>query len=299
MDSAAQSERCPICQEPSSAAYVCVPGRRAGKNQMFQYLQCGSCGTVFLSFTTPQPADIYSETYFKTSAALRFFENVWTAFNFWLRWWRMPRVARGSRVLDIGCGTGTWLRFLQRRGLQIEGLDASPEAVKAAAKNGVFNVTQGTLNHGVMPINTFDVITVIHCLEHDPDPGTFVGNAMTLLKPGGWLGIAIPNISSWEATRAAGNWFHLDPPFHLCLPSGDAMRPLLERAGLTHIRVGCPVFEYCQSLMYAMFKTTRIKPWLLILMLPWAVIWNGILGARKKAGVIEYWAQKPSSLERA
>ena len=42
-----------------------------------------------------------------------------------------------SRVLDVGCGAGRWCLYLQKQGLPVVGIDASPLAVRTSRKRGV------------------------------------------------------------------------------------------------------------------------------------------------------------------
>jgi len=53
--------------------------------------------------------------------------------------WRriIPLYRRGETILDLGCGTGEDAIYLERAGVMVRGLDASPEMVHAARHRGV------------------------------------------------------------------------------------------------------------------------------------------------------------------
>src|SRR5690349_12300454 len=53
--------------------------------------------------------------------------------------WRLiePLFASGSRVLDIGCGTGDDAVALQARGVHVAGIDASSDMVRIARGRGI------------------------------------------------------------------------------------------------------------------------------------------------------------------
>jgi ubiquinone/menaquinone biosynthesis C-methylase UbiE len=86
------------------------------------------------------------------------------------------RVARGCRVLDVGCGVGRWSRLLARRGAKVTGIDLSPtmiaEAERRAAHAGVaerctFHVQDvSDLRVG----GQFDVVLAVTVLQHILDP---------------------------------------------------------------------------------------------------------------------------------
>lgn len=76
---------------------------------------------------------------------------------------------RQTRIVDVGCGDGTWLYILKQKGYEnISGADVSQEQVKLAREKGVEEVEiadgQGYLEG--MASNTVDVVLMIDVLEH-------------------------------------------------------------------------------------------------------------------------------------
>ena len=105
-------------------------------------------------------------------------------------------VPPGSRVLDLGCGDGALLDFLQRhRGCSGYGIEIADENVLACVKRGV-NVIQANLDQGltVFEDDSFDVVLQIDTLQH-------LRNAEWMLRETvrvGKLGIvAFPNFAHW------------------------------------------------------------------------------------------------------
>lgn len=70
-------------------------------------------------------------------------ENVAWYFTTYPEFWSIEKpalkFARG-RVLDIGCGAGRIALYLQRRGLDVTGIDASPRVAAIASRRGVRDV---------------------------------------------------------------------------------------------------------------------------------------------------------------
>src|SRR3990172_403718 len=75
------------------------------------------------------------------------------------KWPRMEQEALREvkgRVLDLGCGPGRHVLYLQKRGLDVVGLDASPTQVALARIRGALNVYQGNVRQIPRGLGTFD-----------------------------------------------------------------------------------------------------------------------------------------------
>jgi methionine biosynthesis protein MetW len=102
----------------------------------------------------------------------------------------------GSRVLDLGCGDGAMLAYLQQmRGCTGYGIEIDDANVLACVKRGV-NVIQLNLDEGLSLIDdaSFDVVLQIDTLQH-------LRNAEVMLRETvrvGRIGIvAFPNFAHW------------------------------------------------------------------------------------------------------
>jgi ubiquinone/menaquinone biosynthesis C-methylase UbiE len=90
-----------------------------------------------------------------------------------------------AKVLEIGCGTGHWLRVLEERGMSTAGLDASIRML-AYARTRV----RGLLAHGVadcLPFaaESFDRLFCINAFHHFRHKQRFLAEAKRVLRPGG------------------------------------------------------------------------------------------------------------------
>jgi ubiquinone/menaquinone biosynthesis C-methylase UbiE len=102
---------------------------------------------------------------------------------------------RGRRVLDIGCGVGTFAMELAKQGNDCVGLDASPNMLRTASDLARsqrltrchFVVGDAAL-HPLRPA-TFDVVIASDIVEHLlPEPlARMIGACWEALKPGGVL----------------------------------------------------------------------------------------------------------------
>ncbi|TAF86621.1 MAG: methionine biosynthesis protein MetW, partial [Curvibacter sp.] len=105
-------------------------------------------------------------------------------------------VPQGSRVLDLGCGDGAMLDYLQReRGCSGYGVELDDANVLECVKRGV-NVLQLNLDQGLTVFEdaSFDVVLQIDTLQH-------LRNAETMLRETARVGrvgiVAFPNFAHW------------------------------------------------------------------------------------------------------
>ena len=121
----------------------------------------------------------------------------------------------GAKVLlDIGCGTGDFLKAAKHSGYDVYGIEPNDKARQIANKktnNVVFDTTQINKFKG----DTFDVITLWHVLEHLPNLHEQIVNFKKLLKPEGTLILAVPNFKSYDASHYKSYWAAFDVPRHL------------------------------------------------------------------------------------
>ena len=105
-------------------------------------------------------------------------------------------VPHGSRVLDLGCGDGAMLDYLQRtRGCSGYGIEISDTNVLACVQRGV-NVVQLNLDGGLTMFDdaSFDVVLQLDTLQH-------LRNAETMLRETARVDrigvVSFPNFAHW------------------------------------------------------------------------------------------------------
>lgn len=105
-------------------------------------------------------------------------------------------VPRGSRVLDLGCGDGAMLDYLQReRGCAGYGIEIADANVLACMKRGV-NVIQLNLDEGLSMFddNSFDVVLQVDTLQHLRNTETMLAETARVGRTGV---VAFPNFAHW------------------------------------------------------------------------------------------------------
>ncbi len=108
-------------------------------------------------------------------------------------------VPQGSRVLDVGCGTGALsvvLRDVNRA--EVKGIE--PDVARAAlARERGLDVVTGVLAPALLDtLGTFDVVIYADVLEHLPDPLGELVKVAPFVRPGGVVIVSVPNIAHWS-----------------------------------------------------------------------------------------------------
>lgn len=146
-------------------------------------------------------------------------------------------VEPGAKVLDGGCSTGEFLSVLKDQYL-VEGYEPEPDAAHWARERFGLTVHTGDLASVSIQQNRFDLITLWHVLEHIPDLSEDVTQLNKLLRPGGKLLIAVPNINSFDAKIYKSCWVALDAPRHLWHFTLSSISALANSNGFKIIHTG-------------------------------------------------------------
>jgi ubiquinone/menaquinone biosynthesis C-methylase UbiE len=165
--------------------------------------------------------------------------------EFFIRWINLKQRAfltqklqPGSRILDIGCGRGYWLKTIASHHYSCVGTDLFLSGTTPTNQNEKkLTFLKGDLLELHFPSAHFDSISIWHVLEHMDDPKQVIREISRILKPGGRLAIAVPNFESWQSRLFKQYWFHLDLPRHLHHFTQASLKQLLDSVGLQIHRI--------------------------------------------------------------
>lgn len=165
--------------------------------------------------------------------------------------------SKPGTLLDIGCGTGEFLRFMHEQGWQTQGIERDEDARKyALAVNKIEAGPMSTIAE--IPDSSLDVITMWHVLEHIYDPRGLLNELHRMIKPQGNMFFAVPNSASWDATKFHSYWAAYDLPRHVHHYSRSSMSILLEGHGLQISEILPMKFDsFYISLLSEKYKTGR------------------------------------------
>jgi ubiquinone/menaquinone biosynthesis C-methylase UbiE len=119
----------------------------------------------------------------------------------------------GRRVLEVGCGTGNISLELARRGARVVGLDVSGPMLSAAQQAAnqlglTIAWIKGEAAALPLPQQSFDGVMSILALDFMADRPGVVEEMVRVLRPGGFLLLALLNrYSLWTLKRLLKDWF--------------------------------------------------------------------------------------------
>ena len=226
---------CLLCGGIRCSPLVEAPDRAPGSAGLwFVVVQCQDCG---LCFTNPRPSADSIGQFYPVGYVPHHYPSKGKARRWWSGWRRssnerkiLTRHGEG-RLLDFGCGGGSYLERMHLQGWKVTGLDLSTTPIRRIrADLGLYALT-GSLPHPALSESSFDVITMWQSLEHVHNPLEVLRAARRLLVPGGKLIVSVPNVDSLPFRWFGQAWIGLDLPRHLTHFAPWTLRLMLNRAG--------------------------------------------------------------------
>ena len=99
-------------------------------------------------------------------------------------------------LLDIGSGNGNLISLAQKRGWVSTGYDVDCETVRKISAKINVKMYCGKFEEIKLDENSFDVITMLHVIEHLKSPIVYLDVIKKVLKQNGILFVALPNIQA-------------------------------------------------------------------------------------------------------
>lgn len=119
------------------------------------------------------------------------------------------KMKKDTAVLDVGCRNGQLMDALRKSGFKdIIGIDISPEAVELTKAKGYEAYVMDIHDMVEWGRKRFDLIVLIHVLEHCHDPSMALKNVDTLLKKEGRVIIEVP-IQEQQETPTKYMHYHI------------------------------------------------------------------------------------------
>ena len=229
------------CQKLESIFYN--HDRLLGRGESYNLVKCSNCGLIFIN---PLPsANQLLESYdrnrysvFANSGRIKNLRDLYTLVEctyyhtqfkdypavvsclskiifYPLRpMFRSTKFVECGNFLDVGCGSCNFLISMKYLGMIPYGVEPGEFDEKIVHDHNL-NVFKGKLYEAKYDDNFFDVITLNHVLEHVGDPTETFSELYRILKPGGYLIVAVPLSNSLAFKLFGKYWSQLDTPRHL------------------------------------------------------------------------------------
>jgi len=162
-----------------------------------------------------------------------------------------------KNILDIGAGTGDFLKVCKVNLWNVFGTEPDIEARNIAAKKGV--LLHKDVSH--FTDKKFEIITLWHVLEHIENLEEYISTLEKLLTKNGTLIIAVPNYKSYDANYYSKFWAAFDVPRHLWHFSETSISKLFAPVNLKVEKTLPMKFDaYYVSLLSEKYKCGSMKP---------------------------------------
>jgi SAM-dependent methyltransferase len=171
-------------------------------------------------------------------------------------------IQRGARILEVGCGTGRYMRFLEEElGCEAWGIDFSLVGIEIARRNlsgleASRRLIHGNLMSSFLPDGHFDVTLGVGIIEHltGQDLLAFLQKRYSLTRPGGLMIDMVPNYTGyWGLRRRYFKRVKHDILFMTEFTEfkKKSLIDLYRACGLLHLQVKGQGFKHLDSLIFS------------------------------------------------
>ena len=293
---------CPICQSNSYNLFL--------KFDDYNLVECKTCKHIYTLVDNHIDQDqLYlSGNYKEINKQITFFDKIVNFENKRILK-KIEKLHTKGLILDFGCGKGKFLNTAQLNGWESFGVETSIPRAEYAIQH--YNLSVSTKNYieGNIFNLSFDIISLFHVLEHIADPKNLVKKLVRdNLKNDGLVIIEVPNIKSIQYKFAGKSWLHLDIPRHINHFSEISIVKLLNETKLEVVKIDyfssthglqgmtsliLNIFGYKGNIISDLKFKRNIKLLILILItLPFAIIFEIVASLFKKGAVIRILAEK-------
>jgi 2-polyprenyl-3-methyl-5-hydroxy-6-metoxy-1,4-benzoquinol methylase len=234
---------CPSCAAGTLKQVLSVTDRSVSK-EIFPLVACSACT---LRITQDVPCETAIQRYYQSQEYVSHTDDKKGLINSLYHLIRKFTLRKKVKLLihatqknlgmhlDIGAGTGAFVKAMEDAGWNTIGLEPDDRARERAVQLHNVSVYPGSELSSLQD-ESYDAITMWHVLEHVHDLNFYIQQLHRLLNSNGKLFIAVPNYTSFDATYYGANWAAYDVPRHLYHFSPTAMQIFLEKNGFRIIR---------------------------------------------------------------
>lgn len=197
--------KCPICKSNNTKKLLHLDCGNFDKSTLYKEVDlfyCKDCDHVFNYLTKEQIQGLkyyYNNEYAKINLShntgdmypRKYYENIFNSVHHY--------VNPNHKILDIGCNTGGFLKFLHIKGYDnTYGVDWAPNFLEVAEESNLMNIYYGELDKLPFEDCSYKVIIADQVLEHCIDPSQSIKNIYRVLENKGILYLSIPNIMTYS-----------------------------------------------------------------------------------------------------
>ena len=205
----------------------------------------------------------------------------------WYRKWgydyqfAYDNINKDEKVLDVGCGTGEFLKRIREKTANAYGLELNSVAWEKCKASGLTVYNETIQAHADKNPGAYDVVCIFQVLEHVYDIRGFLDAAIKALKKGGKLVIGVPNNEPYLQGYDKYSTLNL-PPHHMGMWNQKALRNIQ-----SHFDIQLQAVTYDAKPRWTVDAYFRAKTW-----------WNIKTPLRKHSFIekLKLWLAAPVSV---
>jgi SAM-dependent methyltransferase len=231
---------CYLCGSRESSHFTEAWDDLTGKPGTFHFVSCSQCGLVYQN---PRVKPEYIGLYYDDEYIAHRKKQNWGPMTPLYNWamgkhdreksklvGRYTTLDSSSKILDIGCGAGTFLlKMRDLCGASVSGVDFKDLSALPGFDSIDFH--HGPIAEHDFPESSFDLVTMWHFLEHDYDPQSTLRKISQFMKNDGTLIIEVPRLDSASFRLYRERWPGLQAPQHTLLYDKEALLRSVQQAG--------------------------------------------------------------------
>lgn len=219
-----QPVTCPICGEAAAIAF---------EKDAVDYFDCPACGFRFSR--QPTNPNLSQELTEFESAYLQYLGDEPADEANFSALLHSVSVPPRTSWLDVGCGSGKFVRYLRRHGFDAEGVEPS------AALFDHFLAHEPFFHRDVAAVadRRFAVVSALDVLEHVDDPVGFLTSLREAADQTATIVVSTPDVAAFTVRALGKRWHHYNR-YHLSFFSPSTLGDAARRAGLSVRSVSHP-----------------------------------------------------------
>lgn len=256
-----KDKNCKICgcSEQNKLFELCSSLKLMGKhfpNSPSMIVECPNCGFVYIDTEATQ--EDFNKYYSSPSSnpfsyyELYGIEHTENYFNDILSNFK-DYINHDSDILDFAGGSGDFAKFLLKEGYKnVSQLEISAKCAEIAKTKGVRTILKDGCSEGGELKNKFDLITMIHSLEHFKDIDKLINSIKKMLKPEGLLYIEVPDAEKYsDRDSVPFTMFTFEHLYHF---TKETMQNISNVFGLEKVDIGQFYKAESYDVLYGLYK---------------------------------------------